>query len=610
MQSASLTALEKKQLDCQGICNIAWSFATFSTAGPLTLALSSAALAQASELNPQDLTNLAWCPATLQLEENSSWEVLSGAGTRLAEAAAQRLAWPSSQGRTSTMAWLRDDLLSVVHAFANYSKLTESLYRSSLETLKTAAKVLDVEKEGALPLAMDEMSVLLEQGDVYVLSKAPGWNVSVGWDEVDTPKVVKKSRGKHVQDWLMQNFNTWPVVNDEAAQHGIVHRLDVNTSGALLCSKTYLGYLLAQLQFVARRVQKYYVCVCAGHFPPQRRLLLDLLLESTVRDEPRSIVSERGRYSKTEVVSSVHLRVDELTVSLLQVRLHTGRRHQIRAHLAHEGHPLLGDSSYGGPEVSWCPRVFLHASRLVVNMEEAGGELDVTCPLPEDLQVGLLRMWKPPEQRCSVYVLSCEYGRAQVNITLVTDFCMFELDRSESQVEADRRHRMDLEETAWKAERDELSSALKEQRNKAAQILTQLAFSAGHAPTVEDTKHLEDEVQRATELAWRMRREVEQQVETHRARQKVPHEAVTSAKRHDRHDLEEQQLLQKRLEVERELKAAQEAQLESLRDTVTAVRRQVYQATRENTELRQTLASQQEILRQLQSSTMREPVSL
>lgn len=177
-------------------------------------------------------------------------------------------------------------------------------------------------------------------------------------------------------------------------------------------------------------------------------------------------------------------------------------------------------------------------------------------------------------------------------------------------VEADRRHRMDLEETAWKAERDELSSALKEQRNKAAQILTQLAFSAGHAPTVEDTKHLEDEVQRATELAWRMRREVEQQVETHRARQKVPHEAVTSAKRHDRHDLEEQQLLQKRLEVERELKAAQEAQLESLRDTVTAVRRQVYQATRENTELRQTLASQQEILRQLQSSTMREPVSL
>lgn len=180
----------------------------------------------------------------------------------------------------------------------------------------------------------------------------------------------------------------------------------------------------------------------------------------------------------------------------------------------------------------------------------------------------------------------------------------------ETSVEADRRHRMDLEETAWKAERDELSSALKEQRNKAAQILTQLAFSAGHAPTVEDTKHLEDEVQRATELAWRMRREVEQQVETHRARQKVPHEAVTSAKRHDRHDLEEQQLLQKRLEVERELKAAQEAQLESLRDTVTAVRRQVYQATRENTELRQTLASQQEILRQLQSSTMREPVSL
>eukprot|EP00435_Cladocopium_sp_Y103_P023829 s692_g5.t2 len=304
MRSASLTALEKTQLDCQGICNIAWTFATFSTSSrePLTQALSAAALAQASELNPQDLTNLAWCPATLQLEEKSSWEVLSGAGTRLAEAAAQRLsASPSRQGvgSVSTMAWLRDDLLSVVHAFANCSKLSESLYHSTLETLKEAAKVLEVQKEGApAPLPLDaadhEMSVLFEQGDIYVLSKAPGWNVSVGWDEVDTPKVVKKSRGKHVQDWLMQNFNTLPVVNDEAAQHGIVHRLDVNTSGALLCSKTYLGYFLAQLQFVARRVRKYYVCVCAGHFPRQRQLLLHPLLESTA-DEPRSIVSERGR---------------------------------------------------------------------------------------------------------------------------------------------------------------------------------------------------------------------------------------------------------------------------------------------------------------------------
>lgn len=173
--------------------------------------------------------------------------------------------------------------------------------------------------------------------------------------------------------------------------------------------------------------------------------------------------------------------------------------------------------------------------------------------------------------------------------------------------ESHRRQQMNLEEADWKAERDELSSALKEQRNKAPQILARA--TKAQAPSVEDTKHLEDEVQRAMELAQRMRREVERlersQVETQRP-------TAPSPPRAERYDLEEQQLLQKRLEVERELKAAQEAQLESLRDTVTAVRRHVFQATRENTELRQTLASQQEILRQLQqsSSTMREPVSL
>eukprot|EP00435_Cladocopium_sp_Y103_P030175 s62_g7.t1 len=246
----------------------------------------------------------------------------------------------------------------------------------------------------------------------------------------------------------------------------------------------------------------------------------------------------KGRDSKTEVVSAIHLRgPDGLNVSLLQVRLHTGRRHQIRAHLAHEGHPLLGDSSYGGPEVSWCPRIFLHASRLVVNMEEAGGEVDVTCPLPEDLQAALHHL-EALDLRGRSRVKDVEAARAEVQrlraelrVWQSTEGWTFSLAGAE-----DRRHRMDLEETSWKAdktraERDELSSALKEQRNKAAQILAQFSEGRGQAPSLKDTKHLEDEVQRVRELALRMRREVQEQqeVETYGGRQQAPHEAVTSS---------------------------------------------------------------------------------
>lgn len=151
-----------------------------------------------------------------------------------------------------------------------------------------------------------------------------------------------------------------------------------------------------------------------------------------------------------------------------------------------------------------------------------------------------------------------------------------------------RGQQMASEADEWKAEKDELSSALKEQRNKVSQILRALADEG--TTSLQESKRLAEEVDR-----WRSKAQL-----LRRQREVTPTatEPVTDVSA--RRESEDLQLLQKRLEVEHELKAAQEAQLESLRETLTAMRRQVYQATRENTELRQTLASQQEILQQLQ----------
>eukprot|EP00435_Cladocopium_sp_Y103_P051942 s761_g16.t1 len=69
-----------------------------------------------------------------------------------------------------------------------------------------------------------------------------------------------------------------------------------------------------------------------------------------------------------------------------KVRLHTGRQHQIRAHLAFEGHPLVGDTAYGG-DAEWCSRTFLHSAQLALT---AGRPFQVTCPVPADLQDALM----------------------------------------------------------------------------------------------------------------------------------------------------------------------------------------------------------------------------
>merc|ERR1719277_175941 len=86
-------------------------------------------------------------------------------------------------------------------------------------------------------------------------------------------------------------------------------------------------------------------------------------------------------------------------MSLVAVRLHTGRTHQIRAHLSVAGHPLLGDATYGGTTPPWCPRIFLHARHLALDTGKEGEDIDVEVPLPADLRRALLGGARPAETR-------------------------------------------------------------------------------------------------------------------------------------------------------------------------------------------------------------------
>jgi len=193
-----------------------------------------------------------------------------------------------------------------------------------------------------------------------------------------------------LQDWVAQRRHN--IVRDAKVDHGILHRLDRDTSGLMACAASYQGYFLGRLQFGLRRVLKEYVCLCFGAVPPVPRLLNDRLEEVRMSTNMKcSFVSDRGSHACTEIEAvAVLLReCGQRFMSLVQVRLHTGRLHQIRAHLAHLGHPLAGDRLYGGSADPWPGRIFLHARRLALDVGSEGGLVEADSDLPTDLAESL-----------------------------------------------------------------------------------------------------------------------------------------------------------------------------------------------------------------------------
>jgi len=127
---------------------------------------------------------------------------------------------------------------------------------------------------------------------------------------------------------------------------GLVHRLDKNTSGLLLVAKTMTAHAQLQKQLKDRTLKRQYQAICWGHLKGTKGLI-DLPLGRSPADRKKVIVTkERSRPALTEY----EILENFAFAQLLKLSLRTGRTHQIRAHLAHLGHPVLGDPEYGGRE--------------------------------------------------------------------------------------------------------------------------------------------------------------------------------------------------------------------------------------------------------------------
>jgi 23S rRNA pseudouridine1911/1915/1917 synthase len=154
----------------------------------------------------------------------------------------------------------------------------------------------------------------------------------------------------------------------------VVHRLDREASGLLVFAKTPAAQQRLQRQFRERTASRVYVALVSGRIAAERRTLRSHLAESVAR-KTHSTKAPGGKLAVT------HLRVLRRgrRSTLVEVRLETGRKHQIRAHLAECGHPILGDRRYGGP-ASPLRRMALHATRLAFTHPATGERLAFSSP--------------------------------------------------------------------------------------------------------------------------------------------------------------------------------------------------------------------------------------
>ena len=168
---------------------------------------------------------------------------------------------------------------------------------------------------------------------------------------------------------------------DPRAEPCVLHRLDRTTSGVVAFAKRRELIDFYTRQFAARTTRKQYVAIVHGRLEGEGTIELPL---STPEQRP-SFVDPEGKPSRTDwrtLAATDH-------ASRLAITLHTGRKHQIRVHLAAHGHPLLYDDIYGSPRTDACPphaRPLLHAARLELDHRD-GRRLELLAAVPEDMEL-------------------------------------------------------------------------------------------------------------------------------------------------------------------------------------------------------------------------------
>jgi 23S rRNA pseudouridine1911/1915/1917 synthase len=230
------------------------------------------------------------------------------------------------------------------------------------------------------------LDIVYEDEDLAVINKPAGMMVHAGAGATDDAR----NRGTLVNA-LLHHLGNLSGVGGEL-RPGIVHRLDKETSGLIVVAKNDATHRKLSAQFAAREVKKKYVSLVHGWVKKDSGTLTQRISRDPVRRMKMTTRLEGGRTAVTHyrVVRRLDTKFGKFT--LLDVKIDTGRTHQIRVHLSAMGHPVVGDTTYGAPRqargknaVITLARNFLHAAELVFGQPTTGKTLALKSDLPEEL---------------------------------------------------------------------------------------------------------------------------------------------------------------------------------------------------------------------------------
>lgn len=240
------------------------------------------------------------------------------------------------------------------------------------------------------------LDVLYEDDDVLVVNKPAGMTVHAGAGRATGTLVnALLARGQALSRALSSGGP-----DASGLRPGIVHRLDRETSGAIVVAKNDAAHAALSEQFRTRKVQKTYVALVHGKLP-QERGRIELAIARDPKRRVRMTARKTALGAKTRAARTdwrVLARLDGFT--LVEVQLHTGRTHQIRVHFAALHHPVVGDTLYGAARQVRIGKVtlpgpgrnFLHAERLGFAQPRTGKWIEVAAPLPQELREYLRRL--------------------------------------------------------------------------------------------------------------------------------------------------------------------------------------------------------------------------
>jgi 23S rRNA pseudouridine1911/1915/1917 synthase len=224
-----------------------------------------------------------------------------------------------------------------------------------------------------VPVVISDMQIVYDDDDIVIVSKPPflAAHPSLGWDG-DTVLGALAGAGYRI------------ATSGPPERQGIVHRLDVGTSGLMIVAKSEIAYSVMKRKFKDREVFKEYHALVQGEMVPQSGTI-----DAPIGRHPGSAWKFAVTHDGRDAITHFDTLTNYSIATLLSVGLETGRTHQIRVHMAAQRHPLVGDSLYGAnPTVATrleLTRQWLHAVRLRFNHPTTGDELEITSDYAPDL---------------------------------------------------------------------------------------------------------------------------------------------------------------------------------------------------------------------------------